>query len=91
MKNLKVLFGAAVVVLVAATAFVYSGWYPIGADVPHWPLTLRILESLRDRSIARQSESQSIVLGHQARHQDERDAGVEGRRMAPYATAPASI
>ncbi|HEY9133538.1 MAG TPA: cytochrome c [Dyella sp.] len=44
----------AVVVLAAAVAiFVYSGVYDIGADKPHWSVTTRTLETLRERSIAR--------------------------------------
>lgn len=33
--------------------FLYSGLYPIGADVPHNRLTYWILETLRERSVAR--------------------------------------
>lgn len=40
---------------VGVTAFVYSGLYDIGADVPHWSSTMRVVETLRDRSILRSS------------------------------------
>ena len=40
---------------VAAVAFVYSGVYPISADQPHWAVTERALEVLRDRSIGKQA------------------------------------
>jgi mono/diheme cytochrome c family protein len=45
----------AVGVAVGVTAFVYSGMYEMGADVPHWSSTMRIVETLRDRSIIRHS------------------------------------
>tara|TARA_R110001599_G_scaffold351965_2_gene585344 strand:+ start:3641 stop:4147 length:507 start_codon:yes stop_codon:yes gene_type:complete len=32
-------------------AFLYSGFYPMGADVPHNSLTYWVLETLRERSI----------------------------------------
>ena len=37
-------------------AFIYSGIYPIGADVPHTRLTFWVLETLRERSIDRASQ-----------------------------------
>lgn len=36
--------------------FIYSGFYPMGADVPHNQLTYWILETLRENSIARASQ-----------------------------------
>lgn len=48
----------AVLVIVAGiggTLFLYSGRYPMGADIPHSRLTYWILETLRERSIARAS------------------------------------
>lgn len=53
MKTFKVL--AVAVTLSSATgfAFLYSGLYPMGADVPHSRLTYWSLETLRERSIAR--------------------------------------
>ena len=42
--------------LIGGLAFVFSGLYPIGADVPHTRLTYKILETLRDRSITRASQ-----------------------------------
>ena len=47
----------AVVVIVAATAgaYLYSGWYPIGADSPHNAFTFWALETLREQSIHRAS------------------------------------
>jgi hypothetical protein len=31
--------------------FVYSGWYNIAADEPHWQVTTRMIEAMRTRSI----------------------------------------
>lgn len=46
---LAVLVAAAVAGL--AAGFVYSGAYDVAADEPHWPLTERLLETVRARSI----------------------------------------
>lgn len=46
--------------VVAATVFVYSGMYDIGADVPHWSGTMRVIETLRDRSILRRSNDVKV-------------------------------
>ncbi|SCY09683.1 Cytochrome C oxidase, cbb3-type, subunit III [Nitrosospira sp. Nl5] len=32
-------------------AYIYAGIYDIAADKPHWPITTKILETLRQRSI----------------------------------------
>ncbi len=39
--------------ITAATtgAYIYAGLYDIAADNPHWPITTKILETLRQRSI----------------------------------------
>ena len=42
----------AAVALVGGGLFVYSGYYPMGADVPHNQVTYKLLETLRERSIA---------------------------------------
>ncbi|MDR5751302.1 MULTISPECIES: cytochrome c [unclassified Caballeronia] len=41
----------AVAALVGSTTFVFSGSYNVGADAPHWPLTYRILQTFRSRSV----------------------------------------
>lgn len=46
----KVLAWPAVLV-VAALLFVYSGFYDVAADEPHWRFTERVLQTLRERSI----------------------------------------
>lgn len=48
--------GAACVLLVAGL-FVWSGIYNVGANVPHWKVTLLLLEAVRERSIEVRSES----------------------------------
>ena len=50
---IKSLFISTIIGLVGTGLFIYSGLYPIGADVPHNKLTYWILETLRERSIAR--------------------------------------
>lgn len=50
---IKCLLAITVIVIAAGTAFLYSGWYPMGADVPHNRVTYWMLETLRERSIAR--------------------------------------
>jgi len=50
---LKSLLIALVMVLVGSGLFIYSGLYPMGADVPHNRATYWLLETLRERAIAR--------------------------------------
>jgi hypothetical protein len=42
-------------VLLGGAAFIYSGIYPMGSDVPHNRLTYWVLETVRERSFARAS------------------------------------
>ncbi len=37
--------------LVAGAVWLYSGAYDAGADAPHWPLTVMVVEMARERSI----------------------------------------
>ena len=46
--------------IVVVGIFVWSGTYDIGADAPHWPATVRILDMLRDNSIARRDANESM-------------------------------
>ena len=55
MKRVRVVLLSGLVLAGVATGFVYSGLYPMGADVPHSLLTYKVLETLRERSIARAS------------------------------------
>ena len=41
-----------ILVALAGAAFVMSGVYTIGADEPHWDITARAIDTLRDRSVA---------------------------------------
>lgn len=56
----KSLLIAAVVGLLAFGLFVYSGLYPVGADVPHTKATYWLLETARERSIARAASDINI-------------------------------
>ena len=38
--------------VIGVTIFIESGAYNIGADEPHWPITYKILERVRNRSVA---------------------------------------
>lgn len=40
-------------ILIGGVGFIYSGIYPMGADVPHNKLTYWVLETLREQSIGR--------------------------------------
>lgn len=57
MLTLSAFIKSLVIILIIALlcfgAFLYSGLYPMGADVPHNQLTYRLLEILRERSVAR--------------------------------------
>jgi hypothetical protein len=53
MKTAKVLLVLAGLAGVAGLGVLYSGLYPMGADVPHNRMTYWVLETLRERSIAR--------------------------------------
>lgn len=53
MKTIKWLFIIAVIGILGGVGFLYSGVYPMGADVPHNSITYKALETLRERSIAR--------------------------------------
>lgn len=53
MKYIAVLLAFGLVILLSITGFIYSGWYQIGADVPHSEPVYRVLEIMRERSIAR--------------------------------------
>lgn len=57
---IKSLVLTAAILLIAGGIFIYSGLYPIGADVPHTRLTYWLLETMRERSIANASQSIDI-------------------------------
>jgi mono/diheme cytochrome c family protein len=60
MNFLKTLVLLVALALVGAAAFVAAGVYPIGADVPHWPLTERALALLRSRAIETQARGIAV-------------------------------
>jgi mono/diheme cytochrome c family protein len=53
MKTVRTLVVGGLIALLGGIAFLFSGVYPMGADVPHNRLTHRLLNTLRERSIAR--------------------------------------
>lgn len=55
MKTLKIVVAVVVVGLLGALGMIYSGVYPMGADVHHTRAVYWALETLRERSIARQT------------------------------------
>jgi hypothetical protein len=59
---LIIIAGVAVLAAVSAALFVESGLYNIGADEHHWNITLRVIEQLRDRSIAARAQSIEPLL-----------------------------
>lgn len=56
----KSLIITAVIAMVGGGLFLYSGTYPMGADVPHNRLTYWLLETLRERSVARSARGIEI-------------------------------
>jgi mono/diheme cytochrome c family protein len=62
LKTIKRLLALLILLAIAAAAWVWSGLYPIGADVPHWAITYRILETLRDRSIAEHAQDVQVPV-----------------------------
>ncbi|MFC6633101.1 c-type cytochrome [Microbulbifer taiwanensis] len=57
MKTIRTLLFAAIAACAGLAAFIYSGSYPVGADVRHTAFTHWALETLRDRSIDRAAAS----------------------------------
>lgn len=60
MTHFKIVLMLGLAALLSGGIFIYSGAYPIGADVPHHRLTYWFLETLRERAIARASEDISV-------------------------------
>ncbi|MEX2150153.1 MAG: cytochrome c [Steroidobacteraceae bacterium] len=52
MKTLIWLLGLLALIIAGKAVFIGSGAYNIAADEPHWQWTERVMETLRDRSIA---------------------------------------
>jgi len=55
----------AVIVLIVAggLAFIFSGVYDIGADRPHWAVTVWLFDNIRDRSIDEHAEGIAVPPG----------------------------
>jgi mono/diheme cytochrome c family protein len=52
MRKIIWLLGLLVLIVTGKAAFIWSGAYNIAADEPHWTMTERVMETVRDRSIA---------------------------------------
>lgn len=61
MKILKFAVLAVVGTVVLAAIGVYSGVFNVAADEPHWGLTHRFIETLRERSIASRSDEIKVA------------------------------
>ena len=67
MKLLITCFLAVVATGVLAAILVYSGAFNVAADVPHWTLTTRLIEIVRDRSIAARARNIAVPALDDAR------------------------
>ena len=56
MSFFKTLVILGMLIIVGSAGFIYSGLYPMGADVPHNQFTYWVLETLRERSIQQASK-----------------------------------
>ena len=54
------LAGLVLVALILPGTAVWLGWYDVAADVPHWPVTVKLLEAVRERS--KSAHAASIVV-----------------------------
>src|SRR4051812_16226609 len=59
-RPLMFLVMALLVLAALAAAFIYSGFYNIGADAPHSRLVFGVLEELRERSISTRAQSIAV-------------------------------
>jgi hypothetical protein len=46
-----------VFIIVCVAVFIWSGWYNVGADGPHWKITFWLLEEARERSVEMHSKN----------------------------------
>jgi mono/diheme cytochrome c family protein len=60
MRYLGVLLLLGGVAVLGVGGFVYSGWYQIGADVPHTAAVSWVLETLRERAVSRAAKDISV-------------------------------
>ncbi len=75
MNPLKWLLGLAVAAISAIAIFIYAGCYNIGADAPHYPLTLKLIETLRSRSITVRADEIPIPVDLSDPERRRRGAG----------------
>jgi len=54
---------AVLIAALAAGAVIYAGWYNVAATAPHWPMTSRLLEVARIRSIKAQAAGIAVPPG----------------------------
>jgi mono/diheme cytochrome c family protein len=52
----KAFLSGIVFIIVCVTVCILSGWYNVGADVPHWKITFWLLEKARERSVEMHSK-----------------------------------
>lgn len=62
MKLIKIVAALIVLLVVAGFGFVYGGVFNVAADDPHWGLTQRTLETIRDRSIVNKARGAKVPL-----------------------------
>lgn len=60
MKTILWLPGLLLLIVVGKAAFIWSGAYNIAADEPHWRLTERLMDTVRDRSIAARASAIAV-------------------------------
>jgi len=60
MTFFKTLLAVLALAALGLAGFVYSGWYDIGADSPHWAPTYALLAALRDRSIVHRADGLAL-------------------------------
>jgi mono/diheme cytochrome c family protein len=65
MKTVKQLIIAAGIGIFGIAIFIYSGAFNIAADEPHWPLTVKLLDALRDRSVKVRSDALTTDLSNE--------------------------
>lgn len=89
MKNLFAAVGAVAVLAVFAVAtYLFSGAYNVAADDPHWTVTLRLLERVRDRSVERQARELSVPADLQDQQRVLKGAGQYAAMCASCHLAP---
>lgn len=55
-RCLLVIVAFIAILIAAAAAYVWSGYYNVAATVPHWNITYDLFQTMRDRSIAHHSK-----------------------------------